>query len=158
ERLRALMQQALELGQEGCEPRGRRASQYGRDKAFLEHDLSIGASLDDMRDRNLRKVLAGLALQHEARVQCRDGDLRRDRGVRAKVPRLVIPAAIACELGAVGLARGLQGTRLLQWDRKAHELIAHVGADFERRGKRVVLRHRERRAVRKYAASAPQSE
>src|SRR6185369_9152707 len=65
---------------------------------------------------------------------------------------------IASELRAVVRSRRLQRARLPQRQREMDDLIAKLRADVERRWQRLVLRHREGRAVGKHAARAAQSE
>ncbi len=84
--------------------------------------------------------------------------LSATRGVRRDVTRLVITAAIARQLDAVLLACGQQRPRLLQRHGETDQLIAHLRADLERRRQRLVLRHREWRAIGKHAARAAQAE
>ncbi len=83
------------------------APEHGRDEAIIEDDLSVGTRLDDVRHRNLRKVLGGLALRHQTRIETRHFEVGRHSRIGVDVTRILVAGPEACQLRSLPLASRL---------------------------------------------------
>jgi len=156
QRFPPLVQQAEQLAGEGRQPARRADMQDRRDEILVEDDLPVRAAFDDVRERDAGVGLCDLVGQQKPRPQRADFEHRRIAAVGRIVASLEFLHFVTDQFVSACLAIDFQFTGAAQRDRQIEQLIAHIGANVQRLGQRIVVGHPERCAVGKNAGHPAQ--
>ncbi len=151
------MEEPLQLREKSHQGLLRRAIERGRDIAVVDHDILVGAHLDDAgkAEAHISRALARL----EEIAQAQLADLHRCFGIHAgdAVDDLHLACAIArADIGAAADragAQGLDAAGLTHGKRQIDHRVARIFRQIERRRVIGILGNTERRAVIENAAT-----
>jgi hypothetical protein len=152
--LAPLVQQPVQLTQKRCQHRRGRGPQHGGDEPLVQHDLPVGAALDDSRERYAGVLVEGIAFDQELRTDGRDFHHRGLFVAAGVIADLDLRAPMTRDFPRAVGPPHVERSRTTQGQGEEHRAIASRACDLERRRNRIVVGHAEGGAVGQHATRA----